>query len=81
MNVFSYSKRVRFASIALAVILIVLLGWTIYRFLTRPAPIANDRFGLAFISSPDHLADEARYQGALAVVLALGGGGRLYRPA
>lgn len=66
MNVFSYSKRVRFASIALAVILIVLLGWTIYRLLTRPAPIANDRFGLAFISSPDHLADEARYQGALA---------------
>ncbi|MCK6630721.1 MAG: hypothetical protein L6R45_36845, partial [Anaerolineae bacterium] len=26
----------------------------------------NPRFGLAFISAPDHLADEARYSGALA---------------
>jgi hypothetical protein len=27
---------------------------------------SNDRFGLSFISAPDHLADEERYRGALA---------------
>ncbi|MCB0195613.1 MAG: carboxypeptidase regulatory-like domain-containing protein [Anaerolineae bacterium] len=57
-------KKNKYALIALFIILIGLVTWYTYT-LTRPASIANNRFGLAFISPPDHLADEARYQGAL----------------
>ncbi|MFN8455399.1 MAG: carboxypeptidase regulatory-like domain-containing protein [Anaerolineae bacterium] len=41
---------------------------TLLRLLTwpPPLPVGNPRFGLAFISAADHLADETRYQGALA---------------
>ncbi len=47
-------------------VLLLLLIWWINRS-TGPAVLAgNDRFGLCFISAPDHLADEERYRGALA---------------
>lgn len=66
MNILASSKNFRYITIALVIILIALLGWYIYWLFSRPPLIANDRFGLAFISPPDHLADEARYRGALA---------------
>jgi hypothetical protein len=48
------------------VLLLLLLLW----FLTLPrekeTTQGNDRFGLNFVSAPDHLADETRYQGTLA---------------
>ncbi len=48
-----------------ALLLVLLLVWVNIRLAEKKLP-GNDRFGLSFISSPDHLAGEARYRGALA---------------
>lgn len=45
-------------------LLLALLAWLITRPPAEQVSLGNNRFGLCFISAPDHLADEARYQGA-----------------
>jgi len=60
------SKTTTIAIIVAALLLVLLLVWLINRRVDEPATQGNDRFGLCFISAPDHLADEARYSGALA---------------
>jgi hypothetical protein len=49
-----------------ALLLILLLKWAGSLIIVEKPTASNDRFGLAFISTPDDLADEPRYQGALA---------------
>src|SRR5262245_16463720 len=49
-----------------ALFLALLSIWLLSQRVTPPLATGNDRFGICFISTPDHLADEARYQGALA---------------
>lgn len=49
-----------------ALILGLLAVWLMWPPDAIPSAPGNDHFGIAFISAPDHLADEARYQGALA---------------
>lgn len=54
--------------VALIFVVLLLLGGAIWlnRWAQMLQPVAgNDRFGLAFISAPDALASEARYEGAL----------------
>jgi hypothetical protein len=48
-----------------ALLAALLLIWLVIRPPVKEAAPGNDRFGLCFVSAPDHLADEARYQGAL----------------
>ena len=55
----------RLIIIVAALLVLLLLIWLNYKPVEETAQ-GNDRFGLCFISTPDHLADEARYQGALA---------------
>ncbi|MEW5959598.1 MAG: carboxypeptidase regulatory-like domain-containing protein [Chloroflexota bacterium] len=52
----------------IAALLLLLSAAVLWIYRPRPEQVApgNDRFGLAFISPPDHLADEARFAGALA---------------
>ncbi len=52
-------------SVGLTVLLVSLLFWQATAPTQAQQPEPNDQFGLAFISSPDHLADEQRYQGGL----------------
>lgn len=53
--------------IAGALLLAAGLAWLALRFWPgETVTPGNERFGLCFISAPDALADEARYQGALA---------------
>lgn len=47
-------------------LLVLLLIWWINRPAGPKVLTGNDRFGLCFISAPDHLADDERYRGALA---------------
>jgi hypothetical protein len=49
-----------------ALFLALLALWLLNQQVTPPLSAGNDQFGICFISAPDHLADEARYQGALA---------------
>lgn len=51
---------------ASVVALVLLLVWWLSRPPGPEIPPGNERFGLCFISAADHLADEARYRGALA---------------
>jgi hypothetical protein len=47
------------------IILFLLLIWLVNCSPKTDVPPGNDRFGLCFISDPDHRVDEARYRGAL----------------
>jgi hypothetical protein len=55
------SKKVFFFGI----ILLLLLIWVVNCSPEADVAPGNDRFGLCFISDPDHRIDEARYRGAL----------------
>ena len=61
MKIFEISRKA-----SRIIITILLLSWLIRCSSVKEVAPGNDRFGLAFISAPDHLADERRYQGALA---------------
>lgn len=53
--------------VIIAALLVILgLKWIHDSFIIVGPPQGNERFGLAFISAADALADEARYRGALA---------------
>ena len=52
------------ALVAVLFVAAIILLWLYYRHVTQKVeiiPQGNDRFGLAFISPPDNLADETRY--------------------
>ena len=52
--------------LAIALLIVIVLLWLFYPVPLPESDQGNDRFGLAFISPPDDLADEARYEGAVA---------------
>jgi hypothetical protein len=53
--------------VAIAALLLILIAvWLMSRIAVVEIPPGNDRFGIAFISTVEHLTDEARYSGALA---------------
>ncbi len=51
--------------VAAVILGLALLAGVYYWPAVELPPRLNDRFGLAFINTPDNLADDARYQGAL----------------
>ena len=59
------TTRQKTVLILAAVLLAAGLFWLHYRATRVAVEQGNDRFGLDFISPPDHLADEVRYRGAL----------------
>lgn len=68
MPKFNLNSSTSLIIIALFLTFNLMVSLVLLRLFTWPPilPTGNDRFGLAFISAPDHLADETRYQGALA---------------
>lgn len=61
----SSTKNSRLLLLIVTILLLILLIW-LYRRSTWVSIAGNDRFGLSFISAADNLADDRRYEGALA---------------
>ncbi len=65
-QIYKLPLTLKIVTAIVAILLLILVVWLLTRPASEEVRRGNDRFGLCFISAPDHLADQARYNGALA---------------